>query len=119
MSTRSEPFTPKGPTIRIVAATSAPTGVQAAVDSRRDAERIDSFEIYNSGSEDVALGYGATAAEAATNSAFPTGTGSNASKCVIVPGGALIVNRFAKGAYFSGLTATSTSNVYITPGEGL
>jgi len=109
-------FAPMGETVVVAAAASAPTGVQALVDARFDAQSTGQYRIINSSSNIVFLGVGSTAALATANAVAPI-AGDPSPAIVLVPG-AVEVLRFTIEAYFSGL-ATSASTVYIVQGEGM
>ena len=117
MSTNSQiAFTPLGQTIVVAATTSAPSGIQAPVYTKFDAQNAGQFRFINNGTVTVFLGTGSTAAEATANAVAPT-AGSPTAAIVLVPG-AVEILRFNTGTYFSGLAASATT-VYITPGQGL
>ena len=109
-------FAPLGQTVVIAATTSAPTGVQALVDSRFDGQGTGQYRIINSSENIVFLGVGSTAAIATANAVAPT-AGSPTSAIVLVPG-AVEILRFGREAFFSGL-ASAASTVYIVQGEGI
>jgi hypothetical protein len=109
-------FAPLGQTVVIPAASSAPTGVQALVDSRFDGQGTGQYRIVNISSNTVFLGVGSTAAIATANAVAPT-AGSPTAAIVLAPG-AVEVLRFQRESYFSGL-ASSSSTVYIVQGEGI
>ncbi len=110
-------FAPQGQTIVVAADAAAPTGIQAPVLGKFDAQGVGQYRIINSSATvTVFLGVGATAAEAAANAVAPiAGTPSNA--IVLVPG-AVEILRFNRTSFFSGLGA-SAATVYIVQGEGL
>jgi hypothetical protein len=109
-------FNPQGKTVVIAATTSAPTGLQALVDTKYTPQATGQYRIVNSGTVTVFLGFGPTAAEAAANAVAPVaGTPSNA--MALLPG-AIEVLRFTPNTYFSGLSSAAAT-VYITPGQGL
>jgi len=109
-------FAPLGNTVVIPAAASAPTGVQALVDSRFDAQGTGQYRIINSSANTVFLGFGSTAAIATANAVAPV-AGTPSSAIVLVPG-AVEVLRFGRESFFSGL-ASAASTVYIVQGEGM
>jgi hypothetical protein len=109
-------FTPLGQTIVVASTTSAPTGIQAPVYGKFDAQNAGQFRFINNGTVTVFLGTGSTAAEATANAVAPT-AGSPTAAIVLVPG-AVEILRFNNSTYFSGLSA-SAATVYITPGQGL
>ncbi len=117
MSTNSQiAFAPLGKTVVIPAAASAPTGVQALVDARFDAQSTGQYRIINSSANTVFLGVGSTAAIATANAVAPV-AGTPSSAIVLVPG-AVEVLRFGRASFFSGL-ASAASTVYIVQGEGM
>jgi hypothetical protein len=109
-------FAPLGQTVVIPAAASAPTGVQALVDSRFDGQGTGQYRIVNISANTVFLGVGSTAAIATANAVAPT-AGSPTAAIVLAPG-AVEVLRFQRESFFSGL-ASSSSTVYIVQGEGI
>jgi len=117
MSTNSQiAFAPLGNTVVIPAAAVAPTGVQALVLARLDAQSTGQYRIINSSANTVFLGVGGTAAEATANAVAPV-AGTPSAAIVLVPG-AVEVLRFGRESYFSGL-ASAASTVYIVQGEGM
>ena len=109
-------FAPLGNTVVIPAAAVAPTGVQALVLARLDAQSTGQYRIINSSANPVFLGVGGTAAEATANAVAPV-AGTPSAAIVLVPG-AVEVLRFGRESYFSGL-ASAASTVYIVQGEGM
>jgi hypothetical protein len=109
-------FAPLGQTIVVASTTPAPTGIQAPVFDRLDAQNVGQYRLINSGTVTVFLGTGNTAAIATANAVAPT-AGSPTAAIVLVPG-AVEVLRFNTGTYFSGLSASAVT-VYITPGQGI
>lgn len=117
MSTNSQiAFNPQGKTIVVAAAGTAPTGVQASVDVRFDAQATGQVRVVNGGTETVFLGVGPSAALAQANAVAAT-AGNPASGVPLLPG-AIEILRFPVGSYFSGYAAEATT-LYITPGQGL
>jgi hypothetical protein len=109
-------FAPLGNTVVIPAAAVAPTGVQALVLARLDAQSTGQYRIINISGNTVFLGVGGTAAEATANAVAPVaGTPSAA---IVLVAGAVEVLRFGRESYFSGL-ASAASTVYIVQGEGM
>jgi hypothetical protein len=104
-------FTKLGNTVVFTAATTAPTPVQAASTTLGGNQ----YRIINPGSVTVFLGYGTTATEANTNAAIVTTTGA---ALPLLPGTDEILT-FVPNAYFTGITASGSTSVYITPGDGL
>jgi len=109
-------FAPLGQTVVVPAAASAPTGVQALVDARFDAQSTGQYRIINSSANTVFLGVGPTAAIATANAVAPV-AGTPSAAIVLVPG-AVEVLRFGRESFFSGL-ASAASTVYIVQGEGM
>ena len=109
-------FAPLGNTVVIPAAAVAPTGVQALVLARLDAQSTGQYRIINSSANTVFLGVGGTAAIATANAVAPV-AGTPSAAIVLVPG-AVEVLRFGRESYFSGL-ASAASTVYIVQGEGM
>jgi hypothetical protein len=117
MSTNSQiAFAPLGETVVIPAAASAPTGVQALVSGRLDAQGTGQYRIINNSANTVFLGVGPTAAIATANAVAPI-AGTPSAAIVLVPG-AVEVLRFGRDSFFSGL-ASAASTVYIVQGEGM
>ncbi len=106
------PFSPTGLTVTFTAASTAPTSAQA-VSSAATTRPANRYRVINAGTQTVLLGVGATDAAAKTAAA------SLAAGAVPILPGAVEILGFPKGSYFSGTTSTSTSVVYVTPGEGI
>jgi hypothetical protein len=109
-------FAPLGETVVVAAAASAPTGVQALVNSRLDAQGTGQYRIINASVYTVFLGVGTTAASATTNAVEPTA--GNPSPAIVLVPGAVEILRFARTSFFSGL-ASAAATVYIVQGEGI
>ena len=107
------PFTPLVGTLALVAASTAPTGIQPTTTVTTEAQQI---EIYNSGTVPAFIGYGATAAAAQTASAAPSG--STAQNVVVIPPGTSKRYSFPPNMFFSGY-ASSNSTCYLTVGKGV
>ncbi len=117
MATNSQiAFAPLGNTVVIPAAAVAPTGVQALVDARFDAQSTGQYRIINSSANTVFLGVGSTAAIATANAVAPI-AGTPSAAIVLVPG-AVEILRFGREVFFSGL-ASAASTVFIVQGEGM
>ena len=106
----SAPFSPSGNTVVFAAATSAPTPVKA-ISSTLGGNQ---YRVINSGTVIAYLGVGNTAANATANAVVVSTT---ASSIPLLPGTDEILT-FTPNAYFTGITSTSSANVYITPGDG-
>ena len=104
------PFTVTGNTIVITATTPAPAAVQA----RSLTLGGNQYRIINSGSITAFLGFGANATIAATGANTPTGTVAN---CLPLLPGTDEILTFIPNAFFSA-NATSSTVIYITPGDG-
>ena len=109
-------FTQLGNTIVVAATTSAPTGIQATVFTKFDAQNAGQYRFVNAGTNTVFIGTGATAAEATANAVAPI-AGTPSAAIPLLPG-AIEILRFNQATYFSGLAAAATT-VYITPGQGI
>jgi hypothetical protein len=109
MSTNA--FTQFGNTVAFVAATTAPAPVQAIANTLGGNQ----YRIINSGNVVVFLGYGSTAAQATTNAVIVT---SSQPALPLLPGTDEILT-FVPNAYFTGVTASGTANIYITNGDGM
>ena len=103
-------FTPMGNTVTFLASTTAPTPVQALSTTLGGTQ----YRVHNTGNVVVYLGIGATAA-AATNAA---NTSINGQTITMVPN-SVEVFTFNVNQYFTGITASGTSQVYVTAGDGL
>ena len=104
------PFTVTGNTIVITATTPAPAAVQAVSTTLGGNQ----YRIINSGSITAFLGFGANATIAATGANTPTGTVAN---CLPLLPGTDEILTFTPNAYFSA-NASSSTVIYITPGDG-
>jgi hypothetical protein len=104
------PFRKTGNTVVFLAASTAPTPVQAVSTTLGGNQ----YRIINSGLVTVFLGYGANAS-AATSSATVVTTSGPA--IPLLPGTDEILT-FVPNAYFTGITVSGTANVYVTPGDG-
>ena len=104
-------FTKTGNTVTFLAATSAPTPVQASSTTLGGNQ----YRVINSGTVTVFLGYGATASDATANAANVT---SSQASFPLLPSTDEILT-FTPNAYFTGVTISGTAQVYITPGDGL
>lgn len=104
-------FTKLGNTVAFTANVAAPTPVQAISTTLGGNQ----YRIINAGSATVFLGYGTTAADANTNAAVVTTTGAS----LPLLAGTDEILTFVPNAYFTGVTANGTAQIYITPGDGL
>jgi len=104
-------FTKTGNTVAFLATTTAPAAVQCASTTLGGNQ----YRIINAGSVTVFLGYGTTASEASNNAVQVT---SSQTAFPLLPSTDEILT-FVPNAYFTGVTASGTATVYITPGDGL
>jgi hypothetical protein len=104
-------FTKTGNTVTFTAATSAPTPVQCASTTLGGNQ----YRIINAGTVTVFLGYGSTS-NAATNNAVQVT--SSQESFPLLPNTDEILT-FVPNAYFTGITASGTAVIYVTPGDGL
>lgn len=111
----SAAFTQLGNTVVFTAASTAPTPVQCVGKSLGPTQ----YRIINNGTNTVFLGYGSDASAATTNAAIPTGGGSNSKFSLPLLPGTDEILTFLPNAYFTGVTSSSTSVVYITCGDGM
>lgn len=109
------PFLQNGATRAITAATSAPTAVQILPTFTSALGPRNQFRVVNAGTEIAFLGTGPTAALAVANAAPVTSTGD----AIPMLPGAVEIFSLVPDWYFTARTASGTSQIYITPGEGL
>jgi hypothetical protein len=107
----TQAFTKLGNTVAFTAAATAPAAVQAVSTTLGGNQ----YRIINAGSVTVFLGYGSTATEANTNAAVVTTTGAS----LPLLAGTDEILTFVPNAYFTGVTANGTAQIYISPGDGL
>jgi hypothetical protein len=106
----NSPFTATGNTVVFTAATTAPAPVQAVSTTLGG----NNYRVINAGIVTVFLGYASTSANATTNAAVITSSGTS---LPLLPGTDEILS-FVPNAYFTGVTSSSTATVYVTPGDG-
>jgi hypothetical protein len=106
----NSPFTPSGNTVAFVAATTAPTAVQA-VSSTLGGNQ---YRVINAGSVTAFLGFGASAAAANAAAAIVTSSG----QALPLLAGTDEIITFTPNAYFTAITSSSNAAIYITPGDG-
>jgi len=104
-------FQKTGNTITFTAATTAPSPVQA-VSSTLGGNQ---YRIINTGTVTVFLGYGTASSDATNNATIVTTTGP---AFPLLPNTDEILT-FVPNAYFTGITASGTAQIYITVGDGL
>lgn len=106
----TQAFTPTGNTVMFTANTTAPSPVQAVSTTLGGNQ----YRILNSGTVTVFMGVGNTSAASTSNATVITSTSST----IPLLAGTDEILTFNPNAYFTGITAASTSVVYITPGDG-
>ena len=106
----SAPFCPSGNTVTFIAATSAPTPVQALSTTLGGNQ----YRVVNAGSTLVFMGVGTTSANASSNAVVVSSTQA----AIPLLAGTDEIITFPPNAWFTGITSTGTANVYITPGDG-
>jgi hypothetical protein len=104
-------FQKTGNTVAFIADTAAPTPVQAVSTTLGGNQ----YRIINRGTATVFLGYGSTAALANTAATVITTTGQ---AIPLLPGTDEVLT-FVPNAFFTGITASGTATVFVTPGDGL
>jgi hypothetical protein len=104
-------FTKTGNTIAFTANVAAPTAVQCLSTTLGGNQ----YRIINSGTVTVFLGYGTTSSDSSNNAVVVTTTGLS----FPLLAGTDEILTFVPNAYFTGVTASGTAAVYITPGDGL
>lgn len=111
----SSPQRPQDKCFLIAASTTAPTGVASPLTRQGDQQ----IEFYNDGAVTAFVSYSSTsAADAQTKAVIPTAGATNNQSVFPVAAGCYITKTFEPGMFFSGITGTSSANVYGTPGEG-
>jgi hypothetical protein len=111
----TQAFTQLGNTIKLTAASTAPSPVQVPSKTLGGNQ----YRIINNGSVTCFLGYGVDGATATANAVIPTGGGANAQFCLPILPGTDEILTFLPNAYFTAITASSTADLFITPGDGL
>lgn len=113
--TETTSFIQNGATRAITAAVTPPTAVQILANFTAGSRSRNQFRVANAGNFTAFLGAGPTADIAATNAAVVSTTGN----AIPLVAGAVEIFSFPPDWYFTLSTASDTSVVYITPGEGL
>jgi len=109
------PFLQNGATRAVTANTTAPAAVQILPTFTSTINPRNQFRMVNAGTNVAFVGAGPTAALAVANAAPVTTTGDG---IPMLPG-AVEIFSFPATWYFTARTASGTSQIYITPGEGL
>ena len=109
----SAAFSPMGNTVVIAAANVAPSAVQA------NSLTIggNNYRLINAGNVTVFLGVGGSAATANSNAVVLTS--GNAAFTVPLLSGTDEILSFVPNAWFTGITASGSANVFVTPGDGI
>jgi hypothetical protein len=108
-------FLPLGNSIAITGATTAPTAIQAPSNASVQTSGSQQFRVVNSGINTLFIGVGASAAEALANAVLIT----SSQNAIPLLSGSVEILSFPMNSYFTALTASGTSVLYITPGQGL
>ena len=103
-------FTPMGNTVTFLAASTAPTPVQALSTTIGGTQ----YRVHNSGNVTVYMGFGDTAS-AATNAANASLRGQT----ITMVASSVEVFTFNANQYVTAVTASGTSQVYVTAGDGM
>jgi len=103
-------FTPMGNTVTFLAATTAPAAVRAVSTTIGGTQ----YRVHNSGNVAIYLGFGDSAA--AANSA--ANVSINGPTITMVPASVEIFT-FNVNQYVTAATVSGTSQVYVTPGDGM
>lgn len=106
------PFQLQGLTVTFTGAATAPTPVQALGGAGTSSQN---YVVSNRGSVDVFMSCEATAAAATSSAVIPTGTGQ---RVHVIPYLSQVTIGGPANAFFTGVTASGTAVVYVTPGEG-
>lgn len=105
-------FQPMGKTITFTAATTAPTPVQCVSEGTNVSA---TYLVSNIGTGWVFMSVEPTTAQATANAVVPTSTPT---RCIPLAPASQQTFTLPAGAYFSGICASDTNVVYITPGYG-
>jgi hypothetical protein len=112
ISSATGAFNPTGNTVTFLANTAAPAAAQALTSSNTS---YCQYRIFNSGSNLIFLGFGANATAANTNA---TVVSSSNTGLPVLPG-TLEIFSFPANSYFTAITSSGTSQIYVTPGLGM
>lgn len=107
-------FVQIGNTVTFLANTAQPTPVQCTTSTSNGISYCQ-YRIFNSGTQLVFLGYSANSTTANNNAVVVATT---AASLPVLPGSLEIISAPCN-AYFTAITSTSTSQIYITPGFGV
>ena len=104
-------FTQMGNTVVFTAANSAPTPVQAVSKTLGGNQ----YRVINPGTVTVFLGFGDSSANAANNAVV---VANSQPSFPLLPGTDEILT-FVPNAYFTGITSSGSTVIYVTPGDGV
>jgi hypothetical protein len=107
-------FVPLGNTVTFLANTTAPAAVQAVQGLANNVSYCQ-YRIFNSGQNLIFLGVGANSTIANNNATVVTTTGNS---IPVLPGSLEIVS-FPANSYFTAITSSGNSQIYVTPGMGI
>lgn len=108
---------PIGPTIKVTADATAPTGLVTST-TGFSASQVIQYRIHNASTVVIFYAYGVDGATALANAVIPTGNTTNAKASYPLPPGAVEVITAPRDTYWSGIAA-SAAVLYITPCVGL
>ena len=108
-------FSTTGKTVKITAATVAPSAVQVPSTTLGGNQ----YRVINDGAVTAFLSYAADAATADSNCVIPSGSGANSKNVLPLLAGTDEILSFVPNAYFTAITSSSAAALYITPGDGL
>ena len=109
-------FTALGKTIKLVAATTAPTPVQVPSTTLGGNQ----YRVINLSSNTACwLSYSQVSADAATNCVIPTGIDANSTAVLTLLPQTDEILSFVPNAFFTAITSSGTADLYICPGDGL
>lgn len=106
-------FRLQGKTVTFTAAATAPTPVQTTGDAGNSPAN---YVVSNRGAVDAFVTCESTSALATTNAVIPTGTPQ---RVHVVPANSQVSISGNGNDFFTGVTASSTAVIYVSPGEGL
>ena len=110
-------FNMQGNTICINAATSPPTPKQAVTSGASGSGN--QYEIINPGNVTVFIGAGPNAAAATSNAVVLSSGGTSSSFTYPILAGTDKVMTLPTGWYFTAITASGNTDIYISPGDGM
>lgn len=109
-------FTTLGKTVKLVAASTAPTPVQVPSTTLGGNQ----YRVINlSADTPCFLAYAQTQADATSNCVIPTGDGANSTNVLTLLPQTDEILSFVPNAYFTAITSSGTADLYIVPGDGL